>query len=168
MLTRKQLTYGDALAMRELPHVVAVAPIAAVPVSTGIKRRAGIDVIREVWPCEDQNTCQLEGDTPDAEDVNDMTMLRAGDSSTAMTRSARRTWWCWGSDTAEELFGINECGGQGGYGGRHVVHGDRAWWTRGGSSAFGGGKNTGGQHGATSRLRPFTSCTRRCWTTGLR
>ena len=35
MLNRKQLTYEDAIALRDVPHVVAVDPIAAVPLPNG-------------------------------------------------------------------------------------------------------------------------------------
>jgi putative ABC transport system permease protein len=99
MLTRKQLTYEDAMAMRDLPHVVAVTPglqyrnnsgvEGTVAVKAGIKKMEGT---------------LLEGDTASVTDVYDLN-LKDGRFFTDgdVERSANVV--VLGKDTADGLFG---------------------------------------------------------------
>jgi putative ABC transport system permease protein len=100
MLTRKQLTYDDAVAMRDLPHVVAVAPALQYTDNTAPGRSGSTSIKAGAKKME--NTI-LEGDTPDVKEVNDFDM-REGRffDDFDQTRNARVT--ILGSDTAEELF----------------------------------------------------------------
>jgi len=100
MLTRKQMTYEDAMAMRELPHVVAVAPALQYTDNTA-PGRGGTTSIK-AGGNKMQNTI-LEGDTAAEKDVNDQD-LREGRffEDLDQTRYARVT--VLGSDTADQLF----------------------------------------------------------------
>ncbi|HUZ96992.1 MAG TPA: ABC transporter permease [Edaphobacter sp.] len=100
MLTRKQLTYDDAMAMRELPHVVAVSP-ALQYTDNNSPDRAGVTSIKGGGKSM-QGTI-LEGDTPAQKDVSELDMregrfFNGGDQE----RAAEVT--VLGSDTADELF----------------------------------------------------------------
>jgi putative ABC transport system permease protein len=100
MLTRKQLTYDDAMAMKELPHVVAVSPSLQYTDNTA-PGRAGTTAIKGGGR-KMQNTI-LEGDTADVKDVYELD-LREGRFFDEFDekRAARVT--VLGSDTADELF----------------------------------------------------------------
>src|ERR1700758_4403166 len=106
MLTRKQLTYDDAMAMKDLPHVVAVTPglqwrdnsgqPGAVAVKYGTKKMEGT---------------MLEGDNDSVKDVYDLNIkdgrfFNEGDVERAANVVVL------GSDTADELFGTNNAIGQ--------------------------------------------------------
>jgi putative ABC transport system permease protein len=100
MLTRKQLTYDDAMAMRELPHVVAVSP-ALQYTDNNAPGRAGVTSIKGGGKSM-QNTI-LTGITPQQKDVNDLNLLDGrffteGDQE----RAAKVT--VLGADTADQLF----------------------------------------------------------------
>ena len=66
MLTRKQMTYEDAIALRDLPHVVTTAPVLQ-HVDRNGPGAIGTTAIRGNGRAV-QNT-QLEGATPEAESV---------------------------------------------------------------------------------------------------
>src|ERR1700761_1833188 len=72
MLTRKQLTYDDALAMQELPHVVAVSP-ALQYTDNNAPGRAGVPSIQANGK-KMENTI-LTGNTPGQKDVTDLNLL---------------------------------------------------------------------------------------------
>ena len=100
MLTRKQLTYDDAMAMRELPHVVAVSP-ALQYTDNNAPGRAGVTAIKGGGKSM-QGTI-LEGDTPAQKDVSELDLregrfFNEGDQE----RAAKVT--VLGSDTADQLF----------------------------------------------------------------
>ena len=100
MLTRKQLTYDDAMAMRDLPHVVAVSPALQYTDNTA-PGRAGNTAIRGNGKTM-QGTI-LEGDTPSTQDVYQLDMLEGrffNDEDQA--RAAKVT--VLGYDTAAQLF----------------------------------------------------------------
>ncbi len=100
MLTRKQLTYDDAMAMRNLPHVVVVSPALQYTDNTA-PGRAGNTAIRGNGKTM-QGTI-LEGDTPAQQDVSELDMLEGrffNDEDQA--RAAKVT--VLGYDTAAQLF----------------------------------------------------------------
>ena len=100
MLTRKQMTYDDAVAMRSLPHVVAVSP-ALQYTDNNAPGRGGVTAIKA-----GQNSMQntiITGDTPQHKDVTDLNILEGRFfNESDQERSAKVT--VLGSDTAEELF----------------------------------------------------------------
>src|SRR5690242_2146601 len=100
MLTRKQLTYDDAMAMRELPHIVAVSP-ALQYTDNNAPGRGGVTAIKGGGHTM-QGTI-LEGDTPAQKDVSELDLregrfFNEGDQE----RAAKVT--VLGSDTADQLF----------------------------------------------------------------
>ena len=100
MLTRKQLTYDDAIAMRDLPHVVAVSPILQ-HTDNQAPGRGGTTAIK-AGAKKMQNTI-LEGDTPAAPLVNDLD-LREGRFFTDNDQERAASVTVLGSDTADGLF----------------------------------------------------------------
>ncbi len=140
MLTRKQMTYDDAMAMRLIPHVVAVSP-ALQYTDNNAPGRSGTTSI-SAYGKKMQNTI-LEGDTPAQKDVSELN-LREGRffSESDQDRAAKVT--VLGSDTADELFG-----GQSALG-KEVQVGGMVFTVVGvldkQKQAFGGGKNPQDNH----------------------
>ncbi len=136
MLTRKQMTYGDALAMAELPHVVAVAPILQYIAPNNVGGGPGSTAIRANGRSMEHT--QLEGDTPDAEDVNNMTMM-SGRFFNGNDLERATNVVVLGRDTADELFGLEDAVG------KEVTVGGMSFIVCGvvdkRRTAFGGGKN---------------------------
>jgi putative ABC transport system permease protein len=100
MLTRKQLTYDDAIAMRALPHVVGVSPALQYTDNTA-PGRSGVTAIKGGGKTM-QNTI-LTGVSDEEKDVSDLNLLDGrfvdeGDQA----RAAKVT--ILGYDTAEQLF----------------------------------------------------------------
>jgi putative ABC transport system permease protein len=100
MLTRKQLTYDDAMAMREIPHVVAVSPILQY-VDNSAPGRGGTTSIKAGG--KKMQSTILEGDTPAAKDVNELD-LKEGRFFSGSDQDRAAKVVVLGSDTAEELF----------------------------------------------------------------
>ncbi len=100
MLTRKQLTYDDSVAMSTLPHVVAVSP-ALQYADNNAPGRAGVTAIKANGKTM-QNTV-LTGVVPDQEKVQDFN-LREGRffNEEDLARAAKVT--VLGYDTANHLF----------------------------------------------------------------
>src|SRR5882757_9296131 len=69
MLTRKQLTYDDAMAMKDLPHVVAVSPALQYRDSRGIQGTVGVK-----YGTKKMEGTVLEGDTSSVKDVYDLNL----------------------------------------------------------------------------------------------
>ncbi|MBB5057206.1 putative ABC transport system permease protein [Granulicella aggregans] len=135
MLTRKQLTYDDAMAMRDLPHVVAVSP-ALQHTDNQAPGRGGTTAIKAGGK-KMQNTI-LEGDTPAATEVSELDM-REGRFFTENDQERAANVVVLGADTADGLFE-----GQSSIGKEVEVAGDI--FTVVGvlerqKQAFGGGKN---------------------------
>ncbi len=102
MLARKQLTYDDAMAMRELPHVVAVSPALQ-----HAERVFNAGTVSVKYGKNKVQSTLLEGDTANRKDVYDMDMKQGrfftdGDQE----RSANVT--VLGHDTASDLFGTED------------------------------------------------------------
>ncbi len=135
MLTRKQLTYDDAMAMRDLPHVVAVSPVLQYVDNTA-PGRAGVTSIKANGHA--MQSTKLEGDTPAVKDVNELN-LTAGRFFTEMDMARAANVTVLASDTADELFpGINPIG-------QEITAGGIIFTVIGvlekQKQAFGGGKN---------------------------
>jgi putative ABC transport system permease protein len=100
MLTRKQLTYDDSLAMRELPHVVAVSP-ALQYTDNNAPGRAGKTAIKGNGKTM-QNTI-LTGVSTEQKEVQELNLTDGRFfTETDETRAAKVT--VLGSDTAAQLF----------------------------------------------------------------
>ena len=100
MLTRKQLTYDDAVAMRDLPHVVAVSP-ALQFTDNSAPGRSGTTAIKGGGKTM-QNTI-LTGNTPDEKDVTQLDVLD-GRFFTEQDQERASRVTVLGSDTADQLF----------------------------------------------------------------
>ena len=98
MLSRKQLTYDDAMAMNGLPHVVAVSPSLQY---TSYQFNSGMSTVR--YGNKNVQSVGLEGDTPSSQQVYDYE-LTAGRffNDSDEQRSANVT--VLGHDTAADLF----------------------------------------------------------------
>lgn len=135
MLSRKQMTYDDAVAIRDLPHVVAVSPELRYQDQTN-QFRQGTTAIRGNGRSM-QNTV-LAGNTPDKKEVGGLEMLQ-GRFFTEGDQERFANVVVLGYDTAEELFGVNETVG------KEVVVGGMTFTVIGvvdkKKQAFGGGKN---------------------------
>ncbi len=135
MLTRKQMTYDDAMAIRDLPHVVAVSPelrhqdhsngfgLGSTSIQAGGRKM--------------QNTV-LAGNTPEKKDVSELQIVDGRFfNESDQERAANVT--VLGYDTADELFGIHDAVG------KEVVVGGMTFTVAGvvdkKKTAFGGGKN---------------------------
>ena len=100
MLSRKQLTYDDAVAMGRLAHVVAVSP-ALQHTDNNAPGRSGVTSIKGNGKTM-QNTI-LTGVTPDQEKVHDLDLLD-GRFFTEMDEQRAARVAVLGYDTAQELF----------------------------------------------------------------
>jgi len=105
MLTRKQLTYDDAMAMKDLPHVVAVTPGLQWRDQRGVQGTVAVK-----FGTKKVEGTVLEGDTASVKDVYSLDMKEGrfftdGD----VERSANVV--VLGNDTADMLFGsVNPVG----------------------------------------------------------
>ena len=102
MLTRKQMTYEDAMAMRSLPHVVAVAPTLQY-VDNNAPGRGGTTAIKAVDGGKKMQNTVLEGDTPDVKDVSQLD-LREGRFFNENDQLRAASVTVLGGDTADGLF----------------------------------------------------------------
>ena len=100
MLTRKQLSYDDAVAMRDLPHVVAVSPALQYTDNTA-PGRSGVTSIKAGGKTM-QNTI-LTGNTPDEKDVTQLNLLDGRFFNEQDQERASRVAVL-GYDTADQLF----------------------------------------------------------------
>jgi putative ABC transport system permease protein len=102
MLTRKQLTYEDAMAMAQLPHVMAVSPSLRYQdfnFDTG-------SVTVKYGQHKVENT-SLEGDTSSSKDVYDWN-IHSGRYFTDQDQERAANVTVLGHDTAEDLFGTED------------------------------------------------------------
>ena len=99
MLTRKQMTYDDAMAMRDLPHVLAVTPGLQYRDKSGVEGTVAVK-----YGTKKMEGTLLEGDTAGVKDVYDLDMKDGRFFTDADTeRSANVV--VLGNDTADNLFG---------------------------------------------------------------
>ncbi len=135
MLSRKQMTYDDAVAMRDLPHVVAASPSLRYAQQTNFGA-IGSTAIKGGNKSMQGTT--IEGDTPALKDVVDLDIAEGRFfNENDLERASNVT--VLGYDTADELFGVDKAIGQ------EVVVGGMTFNVVGVAAkkktAFGGGKN---------------------------
>jgi putative ABC transport system permease protein len=102
MLTRKQMTYEDAMAMRGLPHVVAVSP-ALQYTDNSAPGRGGTTAIKAAASGRKMQNTILEGDTPAIKDVTELNM-REGRFFNENDQLRAASVTVLGGDTADGLF----------------------------------------------------------------
>ncbi len=98
MLTRKQLTFDDAMAMKDLPHVVAVSPSLQWRDNSGRPGTVGVK-----YASKKIEGSVLEGDTASVKDVYDLD-LKAGRFFTDGDVERAANVVVLGNDTADTLF----------------------------------------------------------------
>jgi putative ABC transport system permease protein len=101
LLTRKELTYEDAIAMRDLPHVLAVAAGQRL-----FLPQFGVGTYAVKYKDKKAKNTILEGDTPSIKDVYDLE-LKEGRSFTDLDNTNRSNVVVLGHDTAKFLFGTD-------------------------------------------------------------
>jgi putative ABC transport system permease protein len=106
MLTRKQLTYDDAMAMKELPHVLAVTPGLQYRDNSGVQGTVAVK-----YGTKKMEGTTLEGDTASVKDVYDLDM-KEGRFFTDSDVERAANVAVLGNDTAEGLFGTMSPVGQ--------------------------------------------------------
>ena len=135
MLTRKQMTYDDALAMRDLPHIVAVSPELRYTQQTNLGA-IGSTSIKGGGKSMQGTT--LAGDTPDLKNVMDLD-IEQGRFFNENDLERANNVTVLGYDVADELFGIDNSVG------KEVQVGGMTFTVVGVAAkkknAFGGGKN---------------------------
>jgi putative ABC transport system permease protein len=135
MLTRKQMTYDDAVAMRALPHVVGVSPALRYAQQTNFGA-IGSTAIKANGHSMEGTT--IEGDTPDLKDVIDLDIAE-GRYFTEQDRERSASVVVLGHDTSDELFGtLNPIGQEVSMSGMTLTVIGVAAKKK---NAFGGGKN---------------------------
>lgn len=133
MLTRKQMTYDDAMAMKNLPHVVAVTPGLQYRTSNGVEGTVAVKA-----GTKKMEGTLLEGDSSSVTDVYDLN-LKDGRFFTEGDVERAANVVVLGTDTADELFGTTSAIG------RDVTIAGMVFTVVGvmdkQKQAFGGGKN---------------------------
>ena len=135
MLTRKQMTYDDAVALGELPHVIAVSPTLQF---TDHSNLGGVGSTSIKGNGRTMANTTLEGDVPAVQQVHDFNLL-AGRFFTDNDQERAANVVVLGYDSADELFGVDQAVG------REVEVGGMLFTVVGvlekQKQAFGGGKN---------------------------
>jgi putative ABC transport system permease protein len=104
-LTRKQLTYDDAMAMKDLPHVVGVTPGLQYRDNSGVEGSVAVK-----YGTKKEEGTLLEGDTASVKDVYDLNM-KDGRFFTDGDQERSANVVVLGNDTADDLFGtVNAIG----------------------------------------------------------
>jgi len=135
MLTRKQMTFDDAMAIGELPHVVAVSPTLQFTDHTNL---GGLGSTSIKGNGRKMSNTTLQGDLPAIQQVNDIPLL-TGRFFTDNDQERAANVVVLGYDTADELFGVDKAVG------REAEAGGMIFTVIGvldkQKQAFGGGKN---------------------------
>ncbi|HEY1994752.1 MAG TPA: ABC transporter permease [Edaphobacter sp.] len=105
-LTRKQLTYDDAMAMKELPHVEAVSPGLQYRDQRGVEGTVAVK-----YGTKKMEGTTLEGDAASVKDVYDLNMKEGRFFTDGDTERAANVVVL-GNDTADGLFGTESPVGQ--------------------------------------------------------
>ena len=108
MLSRKQMTYEDAVAIGELPHVTAVSPTLQYTDHTNI---GGFGSTSIKGNGRKMANTTLEGDIPEVQQVHDLNLL-AGRFFTDNDQERASNVVVLGHDTADELFGVDHAIGK--------------------------------------------------------
>ncbi len=98
MLTRKQLTYDDAMAMKDLPHVTAVSPALQYRDTRGMQGTVGVK-----YGTKKIEGTVLEGDTSSVKDVYDLNLKQGRFFNDGDVERAANVVVL-GNDTADMLF----------------------------------------------------------------
>ena len=98
-LTRKQLTLDDAMAMKDLPHVVAVTPGLQYRDASGVQGNVAVK-----YGTKKEDGTTLDGDMPSVTDVYDLN-LKDGRFFTDGDVERAANVVVLGIDTADDLFG---------------------------------------------------------------
>ena len=132
MLSRKQLTYDDAMAIRDLPHVVAVSPVLQY-----VDHNAGVGLTAIRGGGRSMQNTQIQGLTPGEMQINAAVVAGRYFTDDELTRAANVV--VLGYDTADDLFGVDNAVG------KEVEAGGMLFAVIGvlekEKTAFGGGKN---------------------------
>jgi len=135
MLTRKQMTFDDAVAIGELPHVVAVSPTLQYTDHTNV---GGVGSTSIKGNGRSMANTTLEGDVPAVQQVHDLNLL-TGRFFTDNDEERAANVVVLGYDTADELFGADQAVG------KEAEAGGMLFTVVGvldkQKTAFGGGKN---------------------------
>ncbi len=99
MLTRKQMTYEDAMAMRDLPHVVAVSPGLQYRDNSGVQGTMAVK-----YGSKQMEGTTLEGDSASVKDVYELNLKEGRFFNDADAERAANVVVL-GVDTADGLFG---------------------------------------------------------------
>jgi putative ABC transport system permease protein len=102
MLTRKQLTYDDAMALKDLPHVVAVSPSLQYQ-----NHDFGVGSVTVKYGTHKVQDTSLEGDTSSSADVYDWDVTN-GRYFTGQDEDRGANVTVLGHDTAGDLFGTED------------------------------------------------------------
>ncbi len=106
MLTRKQMTYDDAMAMKELPHVLAVTPGLQYRDNSGVQGTVAVK-----YGTKKMQGTSLEGDTASVKDVYDLNMKDGRFFNDGDVQRAANVVVL-GNDTADTLFGTENAIGK--------------------------------------------------------
>jgi len=109
MLSRKQMTYDDSVALAELPHVVAVSPTLQFTDHNAGGSGVGTTSIKGNGRSMANTT--LEGDVPAVQQVHDLNLI-AGRFFTDNDQERAANVVVLGHDTADELFGTDDAVGK--------------------------------------------------------
>jgi putative ABC transport system permease protein len=99
MLTRKQMTYEDAMAMKDLPHVIAVSPGLQYRDNSGAQGTVAVK-----YGAKTMEGTTLEGDSASVKDVYDLNLKEGRFFNDADAERAANVVVL-GIDTADALFG---------------------------------------------------------------
>ena len=108
MLTRKQMTFDDSVAIGTLPHVVAVSPTLQYTDHTNL---GGLGSTSIKGNGRKMANTTLEGDVPEVQQVHDLNLL-TGRFFTDNDQERAANVVVLGYDTADELFSVDQAVGK--------------------------------------------------------